>query len=109
MRHGRPRSAAGKNGDNDDDDDDTSSATAAKNAIAMANAEAPPNTLLAQRCCPTRHRREEPNLESDPGSNPRLIAGYKYPMRHHLVNHPYSLDSFLASQNNYYFFTTTGN
>jgi cyclophilin family peptidyl-prolyl cis-trans isomerase len=40
-------STAGKNGDNDDDDDDddTSSATAAKkNAIAMANAEAPPNT-----------------------------------------------------------------
>ncbi|CAK9237789.1 unnamed protein product [Sphagnum jensenii] len=38
-------SAVGKNGDNDDndDDDDTSSATAAKkNAIAMANAEAPP-------------------------------------------------------------------
>jgi hypothetical protein len=35
--------AAGKN--SDDDDDDTSSATAAKkNAIAMANAEAPPNT-----------------------------------------------------------------
>jgi hypothetical protein len=35
-------STAGKNGDNDDD---TSSATAAKkNAIAMANAEAPPNT-----------------------------------------------------------------
>jgi hypothetical protein len=31
----------------------------------------------------------------------------KYPMRHHLVNYPYSLDSFLASQNNYYFFTTT--
>jgi cyclophilin family peptidyl-prolyl cis-trans isomerase len=51
-------SAAGKNGDNDDDDDDTSSATAAKkNAIAMANAEAPPNTLLSP--VPLSHATQE--------------------------------------------------
>jgi hypothetical protein len=48
-------SAAGKKGDDDDDDDDddTSSATAGKkNAIAMANAEAQPNTTKPSAAVP---------------------------------------------------------